>query len=181
MTNGWRLAKAPRTSLTGLPNRLLFVDCLIVALAQATCADQKLAVFFRPRPLQGHQRLARALDRRPVESWPSASAVACDGDTVVPLRRWFTPSSPRQQVEDVAKIAQKIIETLKIPFVITQQELFVTTSIGISILTASIRNARQMPTGDVPGQDQGGTTTSLPPAITRAPSSGCAGNTPAGL
>src|SRR5260221_12804745 len=33
-------------ALTGLPNRPLFVDRLIVALAQASRADQKLAVFF---------------------------------------------------------------------------------------------------------------------------------------
>src|SRR6202011_5771561 len=37
------------------------------------------------------------------------------------------------QVEDAAKIAQKILETLKIPFSINEHELFVSTSVGISI------------------------------------------------
>ena len=38
-----------------------------------------------------------------------------------------------ENIEDAAKIAQKIIETLKIPFNIHERELFVTTSIGISL------------------------------------------------
>jgi EAL domain-containing protein (putative c-di-GMP-specific phosphodiesterase class I) len=36
-------------------------------------------------------------------------------------------------VEDAAKIAQKILETLKIPFIVGERELFVTTSIGITV------------------------------------------------
>src|SRR5205823_9025712 len=46
----------------------------------------------------------------------------------------FTLLIPRiDNIEDAAKIAQKIHETLKIPFLVNDRELFVTTSIGISI------------------------------------------------
>jgi predicted signal transduction protein with EAL and GGDEF domain len=46
----------------------------------------------------------------------------------------FTLLIPKiEAIEDAAKIAQKILEMLKIPFLIGERELFVTTSIGISV------------------------------------------------
>jgi predicted signal transduction protein with EAL and GGDEF domain len=46
----------------------------------------------------------------------------------------FTLLVPRlDHIEDVGKIAQKILETLKIPFLIADRELFAPASIGISI------------------------------------------------
>jgi EAL domain-containing protein (putative c-di-GMP-specific phosphodiesterase class I) len=58
-----------------------------------------------------------------------------DGDTVARFGGdEFTLMIPKiENVEDAAKIAQKIIETLKIPFFINDRELFVTTSIGVSV------------------------------------------------
>lgn len=125
-------------ALTGLPNRPLFVDRLIVALAQATRADQKLAVFFLD--LDRFKDINDSLGHSIGDSLLKVVAERIrrcvrDGDTVARFGGdEFTLLIPRvEQVEDVAKIAQKIIETLKIPFVINEQELFVTTSIGISI------------------------------------------------
>ena len=76
-------ASAPRSrsrslayhdALTGLPNRLLFNDRLAVAVAQAhrqrVAAGRALP---RPRPLQGHQRLARPQPRRPAAAGGGAS------------------------------------------------------------------------------------------------------------
>jgi EAL domain-containing protein (putative c-di-GMP-specific phosphodiesterase class I) len=58
-----------------------------------------------------------------------------EGDTVARFGGdEFTLLIPKiDHVEDAAKIAQKILETLKIPFSIADHELFVTTSVGISI------------------------------------------------
>ncbi len=58
-----------------------------------------------------------------------------EGDTVARFGGdEFTLLVPHiDNVEDAAKIAQKILETLKIPFILGERELFATTSIGISI------------------------------------------------
>ena len=125
-------------ALTGLPNRPLFVDRLIVALAQAGRADQKLAVFFLD--LDRFKDINDSLGHSTGDSLLKVVAERIrrcvrEGDTVARFGGdEFTLLIPRvEQIEDVAKIAQKIIETLKIPFVICEQELFVTTSIGISL------------------------------------------------
>ncbi len=125
-------------ALTGLPNRPLFVDRLIVALAQASRADQQLAVFFldldRFKDINdslGHtvgDNLLKSVAER-------VRRCVREGDTVARFGGdEFTLLIPRiDHIEDAAKIAQKINETLKIPFVVGDRELFVTTSIGISI------------------------------------------------
>ncbi len=125
-------------ALTGLPNRPLFTDRLIVALAQANRADQKLAVFFLD--LDRFKDINDSLGHSTGDSLLKAVAErirTCvrDGDTVARFGGdEYTLLIPRvEHIEDAAKIAEKIIETLKIPFVINGQELFVTTSIGISI------------------------------------------------
>ena len=125
-------------ALTGLPNRPLFIDRLIVALAQASRGNQRLAVFFldldRFKDINdslGHtvgDALLKAVSDR-------IRRCVREGDTVARFGGdEFTLLIPRvEAVEDAAKIAQKILETLKIPFVVGDRELFVTTSIGISI------------------------------------------------
>jgi diguanylate cyclase (GGDEF)-like protein len=125
-------------ALTGLPNRPLFMDRLIVALAQADRGSQRLAVFFldldRFKDINdslGHS-LGDALLKAVAER---IRRCVREGDTVARLGGdEFTLLIPRMEnVEDVAKVAQKILETLKIPFYIHERELFVTTSIGISV------------------------------------------------
>jgi diguanylate cyclase (GGDEF)-like protein len=125
-------------ALTGLPNRPLFIDRLIVSLAQTARTPQKLAVFFldldRFKDINdslghstGDQLLKAVADR--------VRRCVREGDTVARFGGdEFTLLVPRiENIEDAAKIAQKIIETLKIPFDIHDRELFVTTSIGISL------------------------------------------------
>jgi diguanylate cyclase (GGDEF)-like protein len=125
-------------ALTGLPNRPLFTDRLIVALAQANRGDQKLAVFFLD--LDRFKDINDSLGHSMGDSLLKAVAErirTCvrDGDTVARFGGdEYTLLIPRvEHIEDAAKIAEKVIEMLKIPFVINGQELFVTTSIGISI------------------------------------------------
>ena len=125
-------------ALTGLPNRPLFMDRLIVALAQASRANQKLAVFFLY--LDRFKDINDSLGHSIGDSLLKAVAERIrrcvrEGDT---LARFggdeFTLLIPKiENIEDAAKIAQKISETLKIPFLIGDREMFVTTSIGIGI------------------------------------------------
>src|SRR5437762_8600158 len=125
-------------ALTGLPNRPLFVDRLIVALAQASRGSQKLAVFFLD--LDRFKDINDSLGHSVGDALLKAVAERIrrcvrEGDTVARFGGdEFTLLIPRiDQVEDAAKIAQKILETLKIPFIIGERELFVTTSIGITV------------------------------------------------
>ena len=125
-------------ALTGLPNRPLFMDRLILALAQSTRSNQKLAVFFLD--LDRFKDINDSLGHSTGDGLLKAVAERIrrcirEGDTVARFGGdEFTLLIPRiDNVEDAAKIAQKILETLKIPFSISDHELFVTTSIGISV------------------------------------------------
>jgi diguanylate cyclase (GGDEF)-like protein len=125
-------------ALTGLPNRPLFMDRLIVALAQATRANQKLAVFFLDldRFKDINDSLGHSLGDALLKSCADRiSRCVREGDTVARFGGdEFTLLIPKiDNIEDAAKIANKIIETLRIPFLIADRELFVTTSIGIAI------------------------------------------------
>ncbi|MGZ5492359.1 MAG: putative bifunctional diguanylate cyclase/phosphodiesterase [Thermoanaerobaculia bacterium] len=125
-------------ALTGLPNRPLFIDRLIVALAQAHRARHKLAVFFLD--LDRFKDINDSLGHTVGDILLKAVAERVrhcvrEGDTIARFGGdEFTLLIPKiENIEDAAKIAQKIIETLKIPFFVNERELFVTTSIGVSL------------------------------------------------
>ncbi|HEX9493569.1 MAG TPA: EAL domain-containing protein, partial [Thermoanaerobaculia bacterium] len=125
-------------ALTGLPNRPLFMDRLIMALAQASRSNQRVAVFFLD--LDRFKDINDSLGHSTGDGLLKAVAERIrrcvrEGDTVARFGGdEFTLMIPKiDEVEDAAKIAQKILETLKIPFAINERELFVTTSVGISI------------------------------------------------
>lgn len=125
-------------AMTGLPNRPLFMDRLIVALAQANRANQKLAVFFLD--LDRFKDINDSLGHSTGDALLKGVAERIrrcvrEGDTVARFGGdEFTLLIPKiENIEDVAKIAQKIIDNLKIPFLIAEREMFVTTSIGIGI------------------------------------------------
>jgi diguanylate cyclase (GGDEF)-like protein len=124
--------------LTGLPNRPLFMDRLIVSLAQAHRGQQKLAVFFLD--LDRFKDINDSLGHTVGDTLLKGVAERVrrctrEGDTVARFGGdEFTLLIPKiENIEDAAKIAQKIIETLKIPFLVNDRELFVTTSIGVSL------------------------------------------------
>jgi diguanylate cyclase (GGDEF)-like protein len=114
------------------------MDHLILALAQASRASQKVAVFFldldRFKDINdslGHSTgdvLLRSVAER-------IRHCVREGDTVARFGGdEFTLLIPRiENVDDAANIARKVHETLKIPFTIGERELFITTSIGISM------------------------------------------------
>ncbi|MGZ8710568.1 MAG: putative bifunctional diguanylate cyclase/phosphodiesterase, partial [Thermoanaerobaculia bacterium] len=128
-------------ALTGLPNRPLFMDRLIIALAQANRANQKLAVLFLA--LDRFKDINDSLGHTVGDTLLKSAAERVrrcvrEGDTVARFGGdEFTLLIPRvDKIEDAAKIANKIIETLKIPFQISDRELFITTSIGVAIYPA---------------------------------------------
>ena len=102
-------------AMTGLPNRPLYIDRLILALAQASRSNQRLAVFFLD--LDRFKDINDSLGHSIGDSLLKAVAERIrrcvrEGDTVARFGGdEFTLLIPRiEQVEDAAKIAQKILE-----------------------------------------------------------------------
>ena len=124
--------------LTGLPNRLLFNDRLNVAVAQAHRLQQRLGVLFldldRFKVINdslGHSlgdRLLQAVAER-------LEAGVREGDTVARLGGdefiLLLPGIAR--ADDIAKVAEKILDSLRLPFRLEGRDLFVTASIGLSL------------------------------------------------
>ena len=124
--------------LTNLPNRLLFNDRLTLAVAQAHRHNQRLAVLFldldRFKTINdslGHSvgdELLRQVAERIQEHVREGDTVArLGGDEFTLLVPGITAE------EDAAKIARKICEAIHDPFWIDGRELFVTTSVGVSV------------------------------------------------
>ncbi|HVG25371.1 MAG TPA: EAL domain-containing protein [Thermoanaerobaculia bacterium] len=125
-------------ALTNLPNRLLFKDRLSVALSHAHRDGTSVAVLFldldRFKVINdslGHNigdQLLQAVATR-------VAACVRESDTVARLGGdEFTVLLPRlQRSQDVAPIANKIIEAVRHPFHIEGREFYITTSIGISV------------------------------------------------
>lgn len=124
--------------LTGLPNRSLFLDRLIVALAHAARHEHKVAVFFLDvdhfkdiNDTLGHSHgdallkdLAERI-RRCIRGGDTVSRFGGDEFTLLVQNL--------DRVEDVARVAQKLLYAVKRPFTIADQELFVSVSVGISL------------------------------------------------
>ena len=137
-------------SLTGLPNRALFRDRL--AQAMARCAAQRHADGAdvpRPRPLQARQRQPGPRGRRPPAAACGADALthclrdvdsvaATAGDEPFTLSRLggdeFTViAEDDRHAEDAALIARRLLDALNAPFMVGDEELVVSASIGISM------------------------------------------------
>ncbi|CAA7612547.1 conserved hypothetical protein [Magnetospirillum sp. LM-5] len=124
--------------LTGLPNRRLFTDRLQIAIANAHRHDHQLAIMFLDLDL--FKRINDSLghgigDRVLVETANRLSHCVREGDTVARLGGdEFVVLLPEiDHIEDAAKLAERIIAHVKMPFQVTDHELYVTTSIGIAV------------------------------------------------
>lgn len=123
--------------LTGLPNRMLFLDRLSVALSHAKRTGLPVAVMFFDLDnfkfindtlghsigdalLQGVARRLRSITRG------EDTVSRMGGDE-------FTLISEVSSVDDAGRIAEKVLEAVSRVFEIEGHELYVTTSIGISI------------------------------------------------
>ena len=125
-------------ALTSLPNRILFNDRLTLALAHAHRTKEMLAVMFLDldrfkviNDTLGHtagDQLLQSIANRLKNCVREDDTIArLGGDEFSLLLPGIT------HVEDVNSIARKIIEILKQPWMIGEQELYITTSIGIAI------------------------------------------------
>lgn len=124
--------------LTGLPNRILLNDRFYVAVAHAPRNDSKLAVmsldidnFKIVNDTLGHSagdELLRMVAIRLSYTMRTSDTVArIGGDEFVLLLQDI------HDLEDAISIAEKIVDSFKIPFVIEGHYLNITTSIGLVI------------------------------------------------
>ncbi|HMN04071.1 MAG TPA: diguanylate cyclase, partial [Geobacter anodireducens] len=126
-------------SLTGLPNRRLFNDRLRQSLALAQRSKRLLAVLFLDldRFKLINDTLGHAVGDKLLMQVAKRLKGVCrrDGDTVARQGgdEFIINLSVISDVKDALKVAQKIIDSLRTPFVIDGHELFITTSIGISV------------------------------------------------
>jgi diguanylate cyclase (GGDEF)-like protein/PAS domain S-box-containing protein len=137
---------ATHDPLTGLPNRMLFNDRLTLALAQAHRNQQKLAVMLLDldhlkdvNDTLGHSvgdKLLQAVGERLTSLLRKSDTVARMGGDEFML---ILPEIAR--VEDTARVAQKVLESFRGPFVFDGHEVHITTSIGIAIYPADGEDA----------------------------------------
>jgi diguanylate cyclase (GGDEF)-like protein len=125
-------------ALTHLPNRVLFVDRLKVAMASAQRHKQKLAVmlldldqFKDINDTYGHNvgdQLLRSVGNRLTGLLRKSDTVSRMGGD-----EFFLLLPELTRVNDAVKIAQKIMDAFKEPFVFDGHKLNITTSIGIAL------------------------------------------------
>jgi diguanylate cyclase (GGDEF)-like protein/PAS domain S-box-containing protein len=125
-------------ALTGLPNRVLFNDYLRNALALAKRHERSLAVLFIDldrfkfiNDSLGHHTgdlLLQAVTQRLTECVREGDTVARMGGDEFTILLPDVDGAP-----DAADVAQRLLNALLSPFLIGSSELFVSTSIGISM------------------------------------------------
>ncbi|WP_303291976.1 EAL domain-containing protein [Marinobacter sp. SS5-14b] len=131
------LRQANYDILTGLPNRMLALDRLKLALAQARRDDTQVGVMFLDldnfkhiNDTLGHDAgdtLLIEAARRVSSCLRGTSTVArLGGDEFLVILPGLTGSDAACQV------AERILQTFSTPFMLNAQEVFVTTSIGIA-------------------------------------------------
>ena len=129
---------ATHDALTGLPNRRLFHDRLALELAHARRNQHKLAVmlldldhFKHVNDTLGHSvgdQLLQAVGDRLISLLRKSDTVARVGDDEFML---ILPGIAREYHAD--KVAHKILEAVRRPFVFHDHELNITASIGIAL------------------------------------------------
>jgi diguanylate cyclase (GGDEF)-like protein len=124
--------------LTGLPNRQLFQDRLQLALAQAGRYKQHLAVLFldldRFKVINdslGHTAGDQLLQRVSTR----LHGLLREGDTVARVGgdEFMLLLPGLAGVDDAVAVARKVVEAVRLPFVIDGRELVSTTSAGVSV------------------------------------------------
>lgn len=131
-------ALAHRDPLTGLPNRRLFEDRVLIALAQAHRYRHRVALIFidLDRFKQVNDGLGHAAgDELLKEVAERLQSAVREGDTVARVGGdEFALLLPGiHYAEDLAAISRKLIESLHRPFALFGRELSVTASGGISL------------------------------------------------
>lgn len=140
------LRQANYDILTGLPNRMLALDRLKLALAQARRENSQVGVMFLDldnfkhiNDTLGHDagdNLLIEAARRISSCLRGTSTVArLGGDEFLVILPGLTGSDASSQVAD------RILKTFSPPYILNGQEVFVTTSIGISVFPTDSDNS----------------------------------------
>lgn len=130
--------QAYHDTLTGLPNRALFKDRLNVALHHAKRNQQRLAIMFLDldrfkwvNDTLGHlygDELLKHVAQRLTDCLRAQDTLArMGGDEFTLLLQDL------QHADDASRVAAKIVEELKRPFLLDDREIFISSSIGIAI------------------------------------------------
>lgn len=125
-------------TLTDLPNRALFHEQLAIALANAHRNQTQMAVIFLDLDYfkNINDTLGHSVGDRILQLFAKRiDACLRSGDT---LARWggdeFTVLLPYiKNAEEVAKLAQRLLENLKQPFEVGEHKLYIKSSLGIAI------------------------------------------------
>ncbi len=135
-------------AVTGLPNRLLFKDRINQALEHASRHKAQLAILFidldRFKLINdslGHTSgdcLLQAVGDRWSQALRTTDTITRPGEEGITIARMggdeFVILLPDIKNDlDAGRVAHRIVETLSKSFIIDQQELFITASIGISL------------------------------------------------
>ena len=140
---------AHHDTLTNLPNRILFNDRLEQAIIKSNRSQSQLAVFFidldKFKPINdslGHEvgddvliKVTRLL-RKSLRNEDTLARIGGDEFTIVMEN--FT------NIEDVSKIANKLLEALRAPVIVGVHSLNLSLSIGISIYPKDADNAKML-------------------------------------
>src|SRR5262249_9519771 len=131
-------ALAYQDTLTGLPNRLLFNDRLALGIAHAYRHGQRLAVLFLDvdRLKVVNDSLGHAVGARVIQP-VGARFRAAVGEVATVARlggdEFILLLPDVGQAVDAAKVAEKVLESLREPLLIEGREIVATASIGISL------------------------------------------------
>jgi diguanylate cyclase (GGDEF)-like protein/PAS domain S-box-containing protein len=135
--------------LTNLPNRALFMDRLYHALAHMERGEKSVAVLFMDldnfkvvNDSLGHEAGDLLLVSVAERLWgclrPEDTAARFGGDEFTILLEDVT------DVGDAVRVADRIRQVLKAPFVLDGRELFITTSIGIALGTSGLERPTEL-------------------------------------
>ena len=127
-------------ALTDLPNRILFEDRLTQALILAERNRQTLAMLFLSLDgfkkvhdtlgrVMGDRLLQKVAERLRISAHRGETVARFEGDEFALLLTQVGGT----EGEDVGAVIFQINESLKLPFLIDEHELFITVSIGISL------------------------------------------------
>ncbi len=140
------LRQANYDVLTGLPNRMLALDRLKLALAQAQREDTLVGVMFLDldnfkhiNDTMGHD----AGDSLLIEAARRISSALRGTSTVARLGgdEFLVVLPGLQDADSTTQVAERILQTFATPFTLNHQEVFVSTSIGIAIYPTDSENS----------------------------------------
>jgi diguanylate cyclase (GGDEF)-like protein/PAS domain S-box-containing protein len=124
--------------VTDLPNKKYFSEYILKALSEAKIKNEKLAVFFidldrykKVNDTMGHligdKLLKGAAERFKTLTNEAIFAARVGGDEFIFVQSGIASS------EDAAELAYRILSIIKKPFIFDDEEIYITTSIGISL------------------------------------------------